>query len=130
MRQMIAKIRASPAADTAFLKRFDIAQRAWQRFAKAEMDAIYPEAPNRYGSVQPMCECYAREELIRQRIGQLKDWIGPVTEGDVCAGSRTSSSCVHAPGRLAMPATGRRTGSHQFEHEPQPGIDRTHRSTT
>jgi Lysozyme inhibitor LprI len=44
MQSGLAAIRKRYASDTAFLAKFEAAQRAWQRYADAELDAYYPVA--------------------------------------------------------------------------------------
>jgi len=53
----------------------------------AEMETKFPEKEIRYGSVLPMCWSIYREELTKDRIKKLKEWLTGTKEGNVCAGS-------------------------------------------
>jgi uncharacterized protein YecT (DUF1311 family) len=88
MRAMVATIRGKHAEDTVFLHRFEIAQRAWAQFAKADLEAKYTPGQF-YGSVQPMCECIWQHGQVEERIKQLKAWVDPQEEGDVCEGTQS-----------------------------------------
>ncbi|MBV1776504.1 DUF1311 domain-containing protein [Burkholderiaceae bacterium DAT-1] len=76
-------------ADAAFIKKLQIAQRAWLKWRDAEMEAIYPDKddPNAYGSVFPMCWSSQLAVITEERIKQLRKWIDGTPEGDVCSGS-------------------------------------------
>ena len=76
-------------ADTLFLEKLKVAQRAWLSYRDAQIEALYP-APDpqlAYGSVHPMCRCEALKELTLRRRGELARWVKGVQEGEVCAGS-------------------------------------------
>jgi len=62
-------------------------QRVWSVFRDAELNTVYPESPDRYGSSYGMCRCTVLNELTRERIEKLNKWLTEGTEGDVCAGS-------------------------------------------
>ena len=51
------------------------------------METKFPEKEIRYGSVLPMCWSIYREELTKDRIKKLKEWLTGTKEGNVCAGS-------------------------------------------
>jgi uncharacterized protein YecT (DUF1311 family) len=70
-----------------FITAFNKTQRAWSAFRDADLNAIYPEPSEFYGSVYGMCRCTVLNELTRERIETLKKWLLKGTEGDVCAGS-------------------------------------------
>jgi hypothetical protein len=40
-----------------------------------------------YGSAYPMCANIIAEEITKKRITQVKQWLKPVEDGDVCSGS-------------------------------------------
>lgn len=80
--------------DTQFVSKLKDAERAWIKFRDAELAAIYPAENKRteYGSSYPMCNCMEAETLTKQRLEQLKEWLAPDSEGNVCAGSRNKGS--------------------------------------
>jgi uncharacterized protein YecT (DUF1311 family) len=74
--------------DPAFIASLKAAQRLWIQFRDAELKMKYPpREKGYYGSVYPMCYSAYKEELTRQRIKTLQQWLEGVEEGDVCAGS-------------------------------------------
>ncbi|MBD0297848.1 MAG: DUF1311 domain-containing protein [Flavisolibacter sp.] len=74
--------------DPAFIASLKAAQRLWIQFRDAELKMKYPHREQGYyGSVYPMCYSAYKEELTRQRIKTLQQWLEGVEEGDVCAGS-------------------------------------------
>jgi uncharacterized protein YecT (DUF1311 family) len=76
------------SADPIFIDAFVAAQRAWLAYRSAELLARFPHRTSRmHGSVLPMCTSLVGEELTRQRIAHLRQWLTGVPEGDVCAGS-------------------------------------------
>jgi uncharacterized protein YecT (DUF1311 family) len=74
-------------ADKRFISAFNKAQKTWSVFRDADLSAIYPESPERYGSAYGMCRCTVLNEMTRERIEKLKKWLSKGTEGDVCVGS-------------------------------------------
>src|SRR6266699_4067192 len=76
-------------ADTLFIQKLKAAQRAWISYRDAHLEALYPAADKRaaYGTVNPMCQCAALEELTVERTRILKQWVDGREEGDVCGGS-------------------------------------------
>jgi uncharacterized protein YecT (DUF1311 family) len=76
-------------ADTLFIEKLRTAQRAWIAYRDAHLEALYPAADKRaeYGTVNPMCQCTALEEITNERTKMLKKWIDGIEEGDVCGGS-------------------------------------------
>ena len=74
--------------DKVFLRKLQLAQRAWLVYRDAQLTALFPsEEPGAYGSVYPMCRCGELSELTNQRTEELKRWLTGTREGDVCAGS-------------------------------------------
>lgn len=74
--------------DTLFIENLKKSQRIWITFRDAELKVKYPETePGYYGSVYPMCVSTYLEQLTRERIKTLNQWIEGIEEGDVCAGS-------------------------------------------
>jgi uncharacterized protein YecT (DUF1311 family) len=81
-------IRIKYAKNPEFLRKLKSAQLAWIKFRDAEMDALFPvEDPYYYGSVMPMCQADWLRKITEQRITELKRWLEPVEEGDICSGS-------------------------------------------
>lgn len=76
--------------DRAFIERLRLAQVAWIRFRDAELAMKFPPHPDQpgyYGSALPMCETLYLEQLTKDRIATLKQWLVGIPEGDVCSGS-------------------------------------------
>ncbi len=74
--------------DPAFIASLKEAQRLWIQFRDVELKIKYPpREQGYYGSVYPMCYSAYKEELTRQRIKTLQQWLEGTQEGDVCAGS-------------------------------------------
>jgi len=93
MQSRLAAVRKRYGSDTAFLAKLEAAQRAWQRYADAELDAYYPVAntnPGEYGSVFTACYCDEKAGLILERIKELEVWLAPREDGNTCKGSRPS----------------------------------------
>ena len=75
-------------ADTAFIRNLKISQRLWVQFRDAELKMKYPEREKGYyGSTQPLCEYEYLEELTKERITRLKQWLEGNEEGDSCGGT-------------------------------------------
>jgi uncharacterized protein YecT (DUF1311 family) len=75
------------AQDTAFIVKLRISQRIWIQFREAELNMKYPGNPMDYGTIWPMCFASYKEQLTRDRIKTLKQWLDGEEEGDVCNGS-------------------------------------------
>ena len=80
------KILKEYKSDTAFIKNLKAAQKIWIQFRDAELNMKFPSVKE-YGSVFPVCWFMYKEQLTRQRIKILKEWLEGVLEEDVCAGS-------------------------------------------
>jgi uncharacterized protein YecT (DUF1311 family) len=89
MDSVYQQIRKQNADDKVFLDRLEAAQRAWEGFRDAELEAIFPSHQKHaeYGSVYPMCYATWKRTLTIERTRQLRRWVVGVEEGDVCAGS-------------------------------------------
>jgi uncharacterized protein YecT (DUF1311 family) len=64
------------------------AQKAWQAYAAAQVEALYPGCSASYacGSVNTMCEAVALSALIPSRTSELRGMLREhQLEGDVCA---------------------------------------------
>ena len=81
-------IRSKYAKNPEFLRKLKSAQLAWIKFRDAEMDALFPvDDPYYYGSVKSMCQADWLRKITEQRIIELKRWLEPIEEGDMCGGS-------------------------------------------
>jgi uncharacterized protein YecT (DUF1311 family) len=89
MNRVYAAILSKYAKDSAFIKKFKAAQRAWLLFRDAEVAANYPDMGQKgaHASVSTMCWDMTITELTRQRTRELKSWLKGPVEGDVCASS-------------------------------------------
>lgn len=87
------ELRATEARLTALLKNLrigpeDPAQKAWEVYRDAQLEAIYPNSKENiaeYGSVYPMCFALLKAKLAEGRIRDLKA-LTTSGEGDVCFG--------------------------------------------
>ena len=73
-----------------FLKSLKAAQQAWLVFRDAHLKMIYPlekDPKTDYGSVFPMCWATTEADITFARAKELRKWLGPFEEGDVCQGS-------------------------------------------
>ena len=80
--------RASATNPTA-AKKIEAAQRAWESFLTAQLEATFASEDKRdYGSVYPMCHAQLHRQLILARTAQLTAMLAPAPEGEVCTGDR------------------------------------------
>ena len=89
----VKQLTAAESTMKALLKRLgiapdDSAQKAWETYRDAQMDAVYPpnDALSR-GSVDPICEVTSKRYLTEGRIRDLKA-LTRTREGEVCSGYR------------------------------------------
>jgi uncharacterized protein YecT (DUF1311 family) len=88
LNQTYNKVLNEYKTDTSFIKNLKKAQRLWIQLRDAEMQVKFPERETRnYGSVLPMCWSLYYEELTRERLKILKEWLNGTEEGDVCSGT-------------------------------------------
>ncbi|HXD94005.1 MAG TPA: lysozyme inhibitor LprI family protein [Bacteroidia bacterium] len=73
--------------DTLFLKNLKVSQRIWIEFRDAEMKMKYPLKESEYYSMQSVCWYSYMQDLTETRTKTLQQWLKPMEEGDVCAGS-------------------------------------------
>lgn len=81
------KILTKYAKNTSFIKALRESERLWIKFRLAEINMRFPGDTGNYGSVYPMCVNLVAEEITKNRTKQLKRWLNPVNDGDVCNGS-------------------------------------------
>jgi uncharacterized protein YecT (DUF1311 family) len=82
LHQILTDLKTRYADDPKKLKKIEKAQKAWESFAKAQLDLLYYDYT---GSVEPMCAANTKTMLVLQRMAQLKEWMN-TEEGDVCGG--------------------------------------------
>jgi uncharacterized protein YecT (DUF1311 family) len=75
--------------DPALAARIRKSQEAWQQFRSAQLQALYggPDPARDHGSVWRLCSCLADQELMTQRLDQLRR-MQTFVEGDVCGWKR------------------------------------------
>lgn len=82
------KILTKYAKNTEFIKALRESERLWVKFRLAELNMRFPGANKKdYGSVYPMCVNGVAEEITKKRTAELKKWLKPREDGDVCSGS-------------------------------------------
>jgi uncharacterized protein YecT (DUF1311 family) len=86
LNSVFKRIIAEYKEDTLFIKNLKTAQKVWMQFRDAELKMKFPDT-NEYGSVFPMCWSIYKEQLTRDRIKTLNEWLTGDPEGDVCSGS-------------------------------------------
>ncbi len=88
-----SELKAAQTRMAALLKKLSVtpddpAQKAWEAYRDAQLEAIYPrEGTPGYGSVFPMCFAILKTDLTEGRIRDLKA-LTTSGEGDVCYGLR------------------------------------------
>jgi uncharacterized protein YecT (DUF1311 family) len=82
------KILTKYAKNIEFIKALRESERIWVKFRSAELNMRFPGTNKKdYGSVLPMCVNGLAEKITRKRIAELKQWLKPQEDGDVCTGS-------------------------------------------
>lgn len=89
MNRTYQRILSQYRSDKLFILKLRAAQRAWLAYRDAHLESLYPAADKRaeYGSINPMCQCNALEEMTLERNKILRKWVDGLEEGDACAGS-------------------------------------------
>jgi uncharacterized protein YecT (DUF1311 family) len=87
LNQVYQQILKDYNTDTLFLKNLKASQRIWIEFRDAEMKMKYPLKESEYYSMQPVCWYSYMQDLTETRTKTLQQWLKPMEEGDVCAGS-------------------------------------------
>ncbi|HEX4879691.1 MAG TPA: lysozyme inhibitor LprI family protein [Limnobacter sp.] len=89
MAHIIASIKVNKQTDAIFLKAFDKSQKLWSKHVKAELDMQFPSYnPLDYGSSFTMCQCASMLHFTQARVASLRQWLNPLAEPDICAGSK------------------------------------------
>lgn len=82
------KILIKYAKNTEFIKALRESERLWVKFRLSELNMRFPGADKKYyGSVLPMCVNGLAEKITKKRTAELKEWLKPLKDGDVCTGS-------------------------------------------
>ena len=99
------KILSKHASDQRFIKKFKLSQRAWATYRDAQVELVFPHGDSaEYGSIYGECRCHTLDDLTRERIKLLDQWLTGIDMGDVCTGSRPieDSCCRIRHGRRGM----------------------------
>jgi uncharacterized protein YecT (DUF1311 family) len=87
LNRVYQRIMRDYAGDKVFIQKMKLTQRAWIAFRDAHVDLISHNSEESMGSATPMCQSMILEELTRDRIKSLREWVDGV-DADACAGSR------------------------------------------
>ena len=71
-----------------FIKNFKKSQVAWKQYMESQLLARFPEDEEyRGGSSFNMCYAVYKQQLIKERISSVNDWLIGFPEGEICGGS-------------------------------------------
>ena len=71
-----------------FIKNFKKSQVAWKQYMESQFLASFPEDEEyRGGSSFNMCYALYKQQLIKERISSVNDWLIGFPEGEICGGS-------------------------------------------
>lgn len=71
-----------------FIKNFKKSQVVWKQYMESQLLARFPEDEEyRGGSSFGMCYALYKQQLIKERISSVNDWLIGFTEGEICGGS-------------------------------------------
>ena len=71
-----------------FINNFKKSQVAWKQYMESQLLARFPEDEEyRGGSCFGMCYALYKQQLIKERISSINDWLIGFTEGEICGGS-------------------------------------------
>lgn len=71
-----------------FIKNFKKSQVAWKQYMESQLLARFPEDEEyRGGSSFNMCYSLYKQQLIKERISSVNDWLIGFPEGEICGGS-------------------------------------------
>jgi len=71
-----------------FISNFKKSQKLWERYMEAQLLARFPEDDaTRDGSSFSMCYSLYQQELLKDRINTINDWLTGFPQGQICGGS-------------------------------------------
>ena len=71
-----------------FIKNFKKSQVAWKQYMESQLLARFPEDEEYTGgSSFNMCYALYKQQLIKERISSVNDWLIGFPEGEICGGS-------------------------------------------
>ena len=71
-----------------FINNFKKSQVAWKQYMESQLLARFPEDEEyRGGSSFNMCYALYKQQLIKERISSVNDWLIGFPEGEICGGS-------------------------------------------
>ena len=71
-----------------FISNFKKSQKLWERYMEAQILARFPEDDEtRDGSCFSMCYSLYQQELLKERINTINDWLTGFPQGQICGGS-------------------------------------------
>ena len=71
-----------------FIKNFKKSQVVWKQYMESQLLARFPEDDEyRGGSSFGMCYALYKQQLIKERIYSVNDWLIGFPEGEICGGS-------------------------------------------
>jgi hypothetical protein len=71
-----------------FISNFKKSQKLWERYMEAQLLARFPEDDEtRDGSCFSMCYSLYQQELLKERINTINDWLTGFPQGQICGGS-------------------------------------------
>ena len=87
--EMILEIHYLYSDDQRFLHAFDTAQKKWEDYCDAMMEARFPgeDKQMEYGSIYPFAFSAQLAGLLKIRIAEMSPWTEGTEEGDVTSGS-------------------------------------------
>ena len=71
-----------------FISNFKKSQKLWERYMEAQLLARFPEDDStRDGSCFSMCYSLYQQELFKERIKTINEWLTGFPQGQICGGS-------------------------------------------
>ena len=71
-----------------FINNFKKSQVVWKQYMESQLLARFPEDEEyRGGSSFGMCYALYKQQLIKERISSINDWLIGFPEGEICGGS-------------------------------------------
>lgn len=105
LKATLTEIRSLYREDHEFIAAFDTAQKKWEEYCRAMLEARFPAKKKReeYGSVYDLAIAGIRIGMVDDRIKELSLWIEGTEEGDVSKGSvklKKELDDIRSPKRL------------------------------